>query len=245
MPELRMCVIGFGRMGKRCAKLFSGGFTVDVISQRDIRSEAQDRGAEQSADETESLCEADFVFLAVPIDALDVWIPKVNEFAKPECVVMDCCTVRYAANQKLAQLKRRHFGMLTFGGKRVPVDGEPDERICQYLRERGSDMSRMKAKKPNGKPVVGLVHFVGMALDLNLTEGYRSAMSGSPACRYVLQLIEHLKSNSPSTYKETQLLAPDMSQGRKELIGWLKELDAELDKGIFRFEPYPREKWRE
>ena len=46
----KMCVIGFGRMGKRCAKVFSEGFEVEVISRRDIRSEAGERGATQSDD---------------------------------------------------------------------------------------------------------------------------------------------------------------------------------------------------
>lgn len=245
MIHLRMCVIGFGRMGKRCAKLFSDGFLVDILSRRDIRAEAQERGVEQSADERKSLSEADFVLLAVPIEALDIWIPKINAFSRPECVVIDCCTVRQAANEKLSQVQRRRFGMPEVGGTCVPVDGEPDERISEYLLKRGCQVFPMKTEKAHGKPVVGLAHFIGMVLDLNLTEAERSAMSGSPACRYLLQLIEHLKSNSPSTYKETQLLDPCMSERRKELIDWLKAFDADLDKGIFRFEPYPRDRWRE
>ena len=78
-----------------------------------------------------------------------------------------------------------------------------------------------------------------------LTEDEGARMMGSPACRYLLQLIGHLKSNSPSTYRETQLLDPRMSIRRKEVIAWLREFDEELDRGAFRFQPYPRDKWRE
>jgi prephenate dehydrogenase len=232
-------------MGKRCAKLFSDGFLVDIVSRRDVRAEAHERGAQQSADARKSISEADFIFLAVPIEALDIWIPKINEFARPECVVMDCCTVRQAANERLSQVLRKRFGMPEVGGQHVLVDGEPDERISEYLLKHGCQVFQMKTDKSHGKPVVGLAHFIGMALDLKLTETDRSVMSQSPACCYLLQLIEHLKSNSPSTYKETQLLNPYMSERRKELIDWLKEFDTDLDKGIFRFESYPRDRWRE
>ena len=37
---------------------------------------------------------------------------------------------------------------------------------------------------------------------------------------------------------------PNMSQARKKLIDALIKVDEELDKGVFRFEAYPREKWR-
>ena len=242
--KARMCVIGFGRMGKRCAKLFSDGFEVEVISRRDIRTEARERGAEQSVDVTKSLSEADFIFLAVPIEALDAWIPKINDLAKPHSVVMDCCTVRRAANEKLSRIQRRRFGIPALGTQ-VRVDGEPDERIQEYLEQRGCRLSAIDNETPQERPVAGIAHFIGMALDLNLTEDERSAMTGSPACRYLLQSVGHLKSNSPSTYKETELLDIRTSGRRKEVIAWSKECDEELDRGVFRFQPYPRRKWRE
>jgi len=245
MNKKSMCIVGFGRMGKRCAKLFSGGFSVDVVSQQNIHDEVPDIGVGQSTDERKSLSEADFVILAVPIVALDSWIPKINKLTKPECVVIDCSSVRDAVNEKLLQLKRKHYGMPEVGSKNVRVDGNSDELVSRYLQERGCSVVPANITNSDGKPVAGLIHFVGMALDINITDEERSRMADSPACRYMLQLIEHLKSNSPSTYRETQLLDPRMSQRGKELIGWLKSLDAELDRGVFRFKPYARDKWRE
>ena len=66
------------------------------------------------------------------------------------------------------------------------------------------------------------------------------AKSGS----FLIQLIEHLKSNSSSTYRETQLLNPYMADTREKLIASLKNTDKELDEGVFGFESYPRDKWR-
>ena len=241
----KMCIIGFGRMGKRCAKLFSDGFQVEVISGRDIRSEAWERGAEQSNNSTKSLSEADFIFLAVPIEALDLWTPRIDKFSKPDCVVIDCCTVRHAANEKLCDVQRKRFGLPELGAPELPVDGEPDKRISDYLEQRGCRLYPINVGDTGRKPVAGLAHFIGMTLDLNLTADERSRMEKSGACRYLLQLIEHLKSNSPATYKETQLLNPSMSDRRKEFIAWLKQLDEELDRGIFEFKSHPPDKWRE
>jgi hypothetical protein len=243
MPQRpKMCIVGFGRMGRICAKLFSQGFDVEIISRRDIQAEALERGARQSEDPDKSLANADYVFLAVPIEALDGWIPRVNELTKPECVVMDCCTVREAADEKLSRLERRRFGLPEIGGSESPVDGEPDPLIREYLEVQGC---RLRPIQNEGKPVSGIAHFIGMALDLNLTEEERSRLGRGGAGQCLLRLIEHLKTNSPSTYKEIQLLDAGMSARRREVIEWLKALDEELDKGEFRFQAYPQERWRE
>ena len=72
----------------------------------------------------------------------------------------------------------------------------------------------------------GMAHFIGMALELYLPEEEREKLP-SGAGRFLLQsvygrcpkkgehLIEHLKTNSPSTYRETQLLNPFMADARK------------------------------
>jgi len=240
----RMCIVGFGRTGKACAKVFSPGFDVEIISQRDIQAEARRRGARQSEDFRESLPKADYVFLAVPIEVLDTWIPRINELTKPTCVVMDCCTVRQAANEKLSRLQRNRFGLPEIGGNGLPVDGEPDPFIRDYLEAQGCRLRPIQ-EDPKQKPVSGIAHFIGMALDLNLTAEERSGLAKGGAGQCLLKLIEHLKTNSPSTYKEIQLLDARMSGRRKEVIAWLEALDAELDRGEFRFQPYPSERWRE
>jgi len=232
-------------MGKVSAKLFSPGFDVEIISRRDIQAEARERGVRQSEDLRKSLAEADYVFLAVPIEALDGWIPRINELTRPSCVVMDCCTVRQAANEKLSGVQRRRFGLPEIGGEEVPADGEPDPLIRTYLEARGCRFRPVDSEGPEHKPVAGIAHFIGMALDLNLTAEERTRLAGGGAGQCLLKLIEHLKTNSASTYKEIQLLDGRMSARRKEVIAWLSGLDAELDEGEFRFQPYPPERWRE
>ena len=241
----RMSIVGFGRMGKQAAKLFAEGFDVEVISSRDVRAECAARGATQSDSPDESLAQADFIFLAVPIDVLDLWIPRVNASSRQDCVVVDCCTVRPAAEEKLRRINRRHFGMPELHAPTLVVDGEPHDRISGYLQRKGIGLRPVSPEELKGRPVIGLAHFIGMALDLNLTEQDRAALAGSKAGRYLLQLIEHLKSNSASTYRETQLMDPRMPDGRRELMDWLKEFDEELNRGVFGFQAHLRDKWRE
>jgi prephenate dehydrogenase len=242
-PPNRMAIIGFGRMGKQAARLFAEGFHVQVISSRDVRAECAARRARQSDSPDESLAQADFIFLAVPIDVLDLWIPRINETSRQDCVVIDCCTVRRAAEERLCKVNRRRFGMPELHGSPLPVEGGPDQRISRYLQRTGIGLRPVAPEEDKGTPVIGMAHFIGMALDLNLTEQDRSALARSKAGSYILQLIEHLKSNSPSTYREIQLMDPRMPDGRKELIDWLKGFDEELNRGVFRFEAYPRERW--
>ncbi len=226
-----MCIIGFGRMGKAALRVFSPGFETKVVSRKNAQKDIE-----------KPLAEADYIFLTVPIEGLDHWIPKINELARPECVVMDCCTVRQAANEKLSRLERQHFGLPEIGGQELPVDGEPDPVIRDYLEEQGCKLYPIETEQ---RPVAGIAHFIGMALDLNLTQEERVRLSKGGAGKCLLKLIEHLKTNSPSTYKETQLLEPGMPARRKEVIEWLKALDGELDRALFRFEPHPPDRWRE
>ncbi len=52
---------------------------------------------------------------------------------------------------------------------------------------------------------------------------------GSRAGLFLLDLIHHLKTNSPSTYKETQILNPYMLEMRDKIISWFKSIHKALN----------------
>lgn len=245
MPNKKMCVIGFGRMGKRAAKLFSEGFEVEVISSRNVESELVGMGAKQSDDVTVSLSSADFIFLTIPVDAIKTWVARINQTSREDCTVIDCCTARLASERELAPIDRKRFGMPEFSPRGVVVVGQPDRMITQYLTSKGCQLNQISPEQADKKTGPGLAQFVGMALDLHLDESQRSQLRRSKAGSYLLQLIHHLKSNSSSTYRETQILNPYMSDARKKLIKSFLQFDEELDDGVFRFEAFPRDRWRE
>ena len=158
---------------------------------------------------------------------------------------MDCCTARIAAEKELLNINRKSFGLPELHGVEIPVIGNPDRRIEEFFSRKGCRLKRTTAEEydKNGI-IIGIAHFLGNALDLSLNPTERAHLAGAKSGSFLIQLIEHLKTNSPTTYRETQVLNPYMSQARKRFIGDLKRIDEELDSGMFSFEAYPREKWR-
>ena len=244
MARKRLCIIGFGRMGKQAVNAFADQFQIEVISRRDISSELVDVRARQSSNNTESLSEADVIFLAIPIWAFGKWISKINEHAKSDCVVIDCCTARLAADRELSILNRERFGLSHLSPGNIPLFGKADPEISACLKRMGCKLIPRTAEDEDRRTGPGMAHFIGMALELYLPEEEREKLP-SGAGRFLLQLIEHLKTNSPSTYRETQLLNPFMADARKKVIKALVQFDEALNRGEFNFQAYPRDKWRD
>lgn len=241
-----ICVIGWGRMGKNAARLFWPVLQVTVISRRDVRQEVEAAGAVFAERKDRALKTADFVFLAVPVDIIQKWTAGINKYTRPDCVIMDCCTARVAAERSLKEIKRKRFGIPEIRQGTIPVIGNPDERIAEYLGNWGCNLQSMTAEEyDRSNTDAGIAHFIGMALDMYLGDSQRDRLKTAKSGSFLLQLIEHLKSNSPATYRETQVLNAYMSEARKGLIKILENTDKDLDKGIFRFKAYPREQWRE
>lgn len=241
----KICVIGWGVMGRYAVRIFSPGYRMTVISARNVRQEVEAEDAILAVNQDRALKEADFVFLAVPVDIITQWTERINKFTLPNCVVIDCCTARVAAEKELKEIKRKRFGIPELIQGTVPVIGDPDERIAKYLKMWGCNFQPMTAKEyDRSNTSAGTAHFLGIALDLSLDQEERSYLARTKTGWLLMQLIENMKTNSPTTYRETQILNPNMSRVRKKLINMLRKTDEELDKGIFRFEAYPREKWR-
>ncbi len=241
-----LCVIGWGRMGRNAARLFWPGFQVTVISRRDVRQEVEATDAVLAERRDRALKEANYVFLAIPVDIIPKWTERINRYTPSDCVIIDCCTARVAAEKALKEIKRERFGLPELSQGTIPVIGKPDEKIADYLKIWGCNLQPMNAEEYDRDTTsAGIAHFIGMALDLYLNDSQRTQLRKARSGSFLLQLIEHLKSNSPTTYRETQTLNPFMSKARKELVKALEKTRGDLDEGTFRFKPYPREMWRE
>ncbi|UCG61565.1 MAG: hypothetical protein JSV52_14830 [Candidatus Zixiibacteriota bacterium] len=227
----KMTIIGFGVMGKKYAGLFSKVLDVTVVSSRNVRIEVENMGASYCADLTTAIGQAGYILICAPLDALDGIISSINEHSHPECVVIDICSARVAAHEKLAALKRRHFGL--HGNI---ITGEPDERMLEYLSQTGLYPTRMTPTEHDQlNSIIGLVHFVGLVLNKHFGSDDRKILAQSPAASHVLRLMDHLRSNSPATYKETQIDNGYTGRRRNDLIRAMAECDRKLNAGEFPF----------
>ena len=91
----------------------------------------------------------------------------------------------------------------------------------------------------------GLAHFLAMAIDLTFTDTEKAGLARAKSGRHLLALVEHLKTNSASTYRETQLQNPFMRAARASLLQRLEAVHDELNAAAFRFEPHSPDRWRE
>lgn len=244
ISKKKMIIIGLGRMGIRAANLFNEGFEVEIISNRDIQSDIKGIQAQQSKDIIQSISCADYIFLAVPVWVVKEWVSRINQYTRKDCMIIDCCTARLAAEKELSLIDRKRFSFPELGGEKIPVIGEVDTVISEYLRKRGIQLYPITSEEYDTNILAGIAHFIGMALDLHFNQDILSHQKESGAISCIAGLIQHLKSNSPSTYKETQLLNPFMSPARKNVIKALQHFDKELDAGEFKFEAFSRDKWR-
>jgi hypothetical protein len=226
-----MTIIGFGRMGKKFTEFFAEGFDVQVVSSRNVASEVESLGARCARDLGDAIRSSDYIFVAVPIYALDSVVERINEYVDPSAMAFDICGVRTVADEKMSRLKCRRFAINGHS-----ILGSPDPVILQYLEQRGySHQPTTVEDHEYPRPVVGLAHFIGMVLDSYLQDTEKETMTHSPAATNLLKLIDHLRSNSPATYWETQICNPGMEPCRKEFIKACIEYDKRLSAGEFPF----------
>ncbi len=115
MDNSRMLVIGFGRIGQRFAEIFCEHFDVHISSTRNVAEDIEAIGAKPVNDFEETVSFAQYIFIAVPIHALDEVISKVNEHVNPRTWAFDMCSARIVAQEKMSALKCRWFGLHASG----------------------------------------------------------------------------------------------------------------------------------
>lgn len=233
MSKSKLMVVGYGRMGRKFAKVFTEAFDVHVFSRRDVGDDIVESGCTQVSDFNSCAASSDYVFLAVPVFELEGYVQRLNSCMRADACVFDMCSARISAESKMRKLKCRWFGMHAGGGF-----GDPDPRILEFMAGRGVRFQRMSAEahdRRNG--VIAMAHFVGMALDDLMNEEDRDAFETSPAARSLLALVDHLKDNAPATYWESQVCNPFTGKHRRRLIDFMAEYSDRLDQGEFSFAP--------
>jgi len=74
-----------------------------------------------------------------------------------------------------------------------------------------------------------------MAFDSYLQDKDRRELMSGTVGPLFLKIVDHIRSNSQATYRETQLLNPFMKERRKEFLRALLKNDQKLEQGEFPF----------
>lgn len=101
----KIAIIGYGRFGELLARLAKDSFDVAVIETNEQRQE-QARSHGLTVIPLALLPRANFIFLAVPISALDDTLQTIAPLVSKEQVVIDLCSVKSYP----AQLLQKHVG---------------------------------------------------------------------------------------------------------------------------------------
>lgn len=233
MSKSRLMVVGYGRMGRKFAKVFTDAFDVHVYSRRDVGDDIAESGCTPVADFKSCAASSDYVFLAVPVFELEGYVQRLNGCIRKDACVFEMCSARISAESKMRKLKCRWFGMHAGG-----CFGDPDPQVLEFMAGRGIRFKRMSAEEHDRRnSVIAMAHFVGMALDDLINEEDREVLETSPAARNLLALVDHLKDNAPATYWESQVCNPFTGRRRRRLIDSFAEYSDRLDRGDFPFAP--------
>ena len=238
MNKPTMTVIGFGRMGKKFTDLFSREFDVRVASTRDVREEILRVGGTRAEDRSRSIAESDYVFLAVPVTALSALVEELNARDLRDVVVIDCCSARMRAEQELARLNYRHFGLHDLRRGEYCITGDIDERMRDFFARRNVPLRQVSPEEHDRlNAIIGLGHFIGLVLGEMLGEEEKEVLAGVRSGSWLVGLMKHLEGNSYTTWRETQLDNPLTAEQRARLIAAYREYDGALRSGAFPFKP--------
>jgi len=235
-----MTIVGFGAMGNRFARLFSSEMDVRVSSSRNVANEVADCGASFVSDRGSALASSDYIFLAVPLQALPGLIEEVNAVSKKSVVVIDCCSARVAADQAFCRLHRRHFGVHDVAKGEYCITGDINPEMTGFFHRQGIKIHCMPAEQHDRRnAVIGIGHFIGLSLGRFLAEDEKAVLSGMGSGSKVMALVNHFAGTSPATWRETQIDNPFTGQERERFIKALIQYHDALSRGEYPFEQLP------
>jgi prephenate dehydrogenase len=236
----RIAIIGgAGRMGQWLASFLKGeGYEV-VLADRDAeraREAAGRLGVTCTERNTEAILGADYVLLAVPIEAFEEAVADVGPHIRPGQAVIDITSVKAVP---VALMHRRVQAGVVLGAHPLFGPGAANitnknfvltptaeseaalaEKIKRYLEAKGARVSLMT---PAGHDemmslVLGLSHFIALAVaDTLLDSGELRPMgaAGSSTYKVLLTLVESVLSEDPELYASIQMNLPGVTRFEK------------------------------
>jgi prephenate dehydrogenase len=201
-------IIGFGRFGKLAARYLAEDFDVAVYHRTDKSAEIHRTGARSASLET--VCRRDIVIPCVPISALHEVLKTIAPLLRPDCLVVDVCSVKEYPIGLMTNMLPRTVSILAthpmFGpdsasdaleGRKiclckVRVANTTYQNIKTYLASKGLLVIEATAREHDEQIAssLSLTHFIGRTLseygakqlDID-TEGYKRLL-------HILEVVE-------------------------------------------------------
>jgi prephenate dehydrogenase len=237
MAKSIITIIGFGPIGRRFAHLFSQDFDVRVSSTRDVKEEVTDAGATIATDRCLAISNSDYIFLAVPLSALQELIAEVNDHAYETAVVIDCCSARVPAEQMLSRLNCQHFGMHDVRTGEFSITGSINAEMTEFFALRNIGINILSPEEHDRiNAVIGLGHFLGLSLGKFLDVEQKDILSAIGSGSKLIELVHHFAGNSPTTWSETQIDNQFTKDVRTSFLAALNQYHNALSKGEYPFE---------
>jgi prephenate dehydrogenase len=229
MARGRLVIVGFGRIGKEYLSLFSPAFDVTVVSSREVSKDVRTRGGKVSTSLAQALAGAEFVALTVPLSALSETVSKLNPLVSQTVVAFDACSAQVEARRVMANLACSSFGLHGWNEATTVVCGDAPTLIVEHLEKRGLQVLQMTPEEHDRRnAVIGGAQFIALGMREAWGSDARGALAGSPLGRKLLACVEHVESNSPATYVETQVANHFTVTERRRIIDHFVGYDQRL-----------------
>lgn len=116
----------------------------------------------------------------------------------------------------------------------MAICGQSDPNIERVLQKQGIAAVRMSSEEHDRQnAIVGMAQFIGLALGRKLSDEDRTILQATKSGQLLLSLVDHIASNVPTTYGETQLDNEFTTKQRARLIEMLQNYDQALVLGEF------------
>ena len=238
-----MAIIGYGTMGREYARLFAKDFDVWAVSSRDVSETAKRDGAKGTLDLGPAVARSKYVAITVPLARIPQVVQRLNAHVDSSALAFDACSAKAPAMKELESLKCSYFGTHLLGEGRIAVCGVPNRVVMASMKRSGLQIERMSPEEHDRRnAVVGMAQFISLTLANYLSARDRGILQGSRLGSALLSSVDHMVSNAPSTYRETQIDNPFTRAQRVRLLSALSSYHKHLNRGEFMFPAQHRNK---
>jgi prephenate dehydrogenase len=142
-----------------------------------------------------------------------------------------------AAEQMLSNLNCQHFGIHDLKTGEFCVTGSINQEMTRFFAHHNIKLTTVSPEEHDRtNAVIGLGHFLGLALGKFLRSKQKDILLGMGSGAKLMALVHHLESNSPTTWRETQIDNRFTKDIRISFLEALTQYHDSLSNGEYPFE---------